>query len=145
MKATYIVSTHLLAVSCTLLTASCVLSPESSTETRPDEAQSSLDPEPIGQAEQEVVGGRYAPEDFQFVVTVKDDGKDSAGGWQVATNASTFVVRVSGSPTYRWECRPRVQMPLRTETKGPVSPARAAKISADIANDVALPLLSSRS
>jgi hypothetical protein len=144
MKATSLLATSILAVSCALLTTSCVLRPESSTETKPDEPESSIGPEAIGETEQEVVGGRYVPEDFQFVVIVKDDGEGKAAGWQVATTASTFATTASGRPIYRWECRLEIGMPLRSEKEGPISASRAARTTADITNDVALPLLSSR-
>src|SRR5262249_28989907 len=126
---------------------SCIVSPESQAETKPDEAQSSDRLGPTGEAEQDVRGGLYEPEDFRFVTTVKDDGEDKAGGWQVASNVSKFTARVSGNPVpiYTWECRLIVEMPLRSEKRGRIPPDRAATIAATVANDVALPLLSSRS
>src|SRR5262249_43946425 len=118
MRIHHSVAASILALSCALLTPSCVLSTEPPTEIKLDEAQSSNCPEPIGETEQEVLGGLYEPEDFQFAVIVKDDGKDGAGGWQVATNASSFVAKVSGKTIYRWECRLEIGMPLRSALKG---------------------------
>ena len=79
----------------------------------------------------------FKPSEFPFVTTLPDDGAGKGGGWQVA-KANLEFVRISLPITYiKWYCPVTVQMPLRTELRGKISPASAATMSATVANSVA--------
>jgi hypothetical protein len=130
------------SVSCVLLVASCLQSPAGGSETAPDEAQGASSAGPIGEARQEI-GARYKPKDFPFVVTVKDDGKDGAAGWQEAEKTFRFVETTFLFPVYHWQCPTRIEMPVRCEEWGRILPDRAAQLTADAANAVVDPLLES--
>jgi hypothetical protein len=73
--------------------------------------------------------GSFSSSVFKFVVTVPDDGKDKAGGWQEAVATLKFS---DGRqlPTDNWTCTIKVQMPIRPENYGIISPAVAASMSA---------------
>jgi hypothetical protein len=145
------VAAAFVALSCAIFTASCLQSPTATPGTD-DTTSLSIervsehvrDSEPIGEARQEASGPSYVSEDFPFVVTVKDDGKDEGAGWQRAENTSHFRDLIGGVPVYVWRCRLEIGMPLRTVKQGRISPDRAALITAQIANEVAFPLLDSR-
>jgi hypothetical protein len=134
-----------LGVSCAL--ASCVQGPETQ-ETDRGETQRSQEPEPSGEARQEVYdtdGRRYESKDFPFVVEVKDDGKDEGGGWQVCGTILHFRQGhwwwFVEHDVYRWQCRVKIGMPLRTKRTGRISPSFASLASAEIANEVVPALL----
>lgn len=123
--------------------ASCLQSPSTTSETGPGEAQRPNGAEPTGEARQES-GGEYESKDFPFVVVVKDDGKDDAGGWQAAEKTFHFMESSHGIPVHLWKCRIRIEMPIRSEVWGPITPSRAALYSAEVATAVVNPLLHSR-
>lgn len=77
--------------------------------------------------------GTFSASIFKFVTTLPDDGKDDAGGWQVANATLTFD-RWTGLLPESWTCDVAVGFPLRTKAYGVISPAYAAVVSADIAN-----------
>jgi hypothetical protein len=80
----------------------------------------------------------YGPLAFKFVVTMEDDGKDGAGGWQKATTKLSFT-RVKpaddsdgcnpGGTTEVWTCGLTIGMPVRTHLET-ISTTEAAKRSA---------------
>lgn len=77
---------------------------------------------------------------FNFVVTIKDDGKGKGGGWQEATASLVFTRpkpadKDSCSPggTHEvWRCPLKVGIPVRTH-KEAISTSRAAAKAADAA------------
>lgn len=76
----------------------------------------------------------FAAEVFVFETTVKDDGKDAAGGWQV----SGAMLKYARLPSFgiipdTWSCSVVIGMPLRTAVNGIVPPDQAANMSAGIA------------
>lgn len=73
--------------------------------------------------------GSFSPSVFKFVVTIPDDGKDKAGGWQEAVATLNFS---DGRqvPTLMWTCTIKVGMPIRPENYGVISSAVAASMSA---------------
>jgi hypothetical protein len=77
--------------------------------------------------------GQFAAAAFTFKVTLADDGKDKAGGWQEASTQLEFsdardrVLKV-------WTCSVVVGMPIRSEKGGTVSSDYAAKATAGAAN-----------
>jgi hypothetical protein len=143
MRARHLSALVALALSCTLLNASCLQSPTAAPETDPREVQSSNGPEPVGQAQEES-GSAYSSKDFPFVVVLKDDGEGKGGGWQAAEKTFSFVEREWGIlPVYFWKCRIRIEMPIRC-AEGRITPSRAALYAADVANTVVDPLLESR-
>ena len=85
-------------------------------------------------------GGLYVkfyPSDFPFVTTVKDNGSGKAGGWQVAKVNLMFTHAVIPWSIVTWWCPFNIEMPLRTEFMGKVSPSRAADLSVEITEGVA--------
>ena len=73
---------------------------------------------------------------FPFVTTVKDDGKDSSGGWQEA-KASLPFGKAYPYGVKMWYCPITIGMPIRHSVKGYISPATAATESARVTNSVA--------
>jgi hypothetical protein len=149
-----------LALSSALLAASCVQSSDESPPSELGKAQSSagaettaaLDPESsqtqsssgsesIGEAQQESWGPRFTPGDFIFVIEHEWDGKDEAGGWQIAFNTAGYAVRVNGTDVYTWQCKLKIGMPRHSEKAGDIATNRAAALSAEVANAVAWPML----
>jgi hypothetical protein len=68
---------------------------------------------------------------------VPDDGEGDAGGWQVANATLSFWQVVIPHRPRRWECLLAVEMPLRTQFMGTITPSRAATLSVEIAEAVA--------
>lgn len=85
---------------------------------------------------QGVVLPLFGPKDFPFVTTRPDDGKDEGGGWQVAKANLEFIRIIVPTNVIVWHCPFNVEMPLRAEKIGKISPKRAAKMSAEVANSV---------
>jgi len=110
-------------------------------EPEPSQVQSSNGSEPIGEAQQEASGPLFAPGEFIFVIEHEWDGKDEAGGWQIAYNTSGYASRVNGKVVYTWQCRLLIGMPRHSEKAGDISARRAAELSAEVANAVTWPLL----
>jgi hypothetical protein len=77
--------------------------------------------------------GTFASRIFKFVTTIADDGTGTAGGWQVA-NITLDFDRWTGLLPETWSCPVAIGFPLRTTAYGIISPAYAAVVSADIAN-----------
>ena len=75
--------------------------------------------------------------EFPFVTTVKDDGTDKAGGWQVAKANLEFVRLLIPISVTSWWCRFTIEMPLRTEMMGKISATLAASLSQEITVGVA--------
>ncbi len=134
----------LVSVSCILLTASCLESTAADPYASPEEMYQAHELEPIGEARQET-GPAYGSKDFPFVEIVKDDGEGKGGGWQQADKTFSFIERDMLLPVYFWQCRIRIEMPIRSQRAGGrISPSRAALYSAEVANAVVDPLLASR-
>lgn len=76
--------------------------------------------------------GAFSPSAFKFEVERKDDGKEAAGGWQVAVAQLRFVDTRSFIPRI-WSCRMKVGMALRAEVLGRISPGYAAQVTAEVA------------
>ncbi len=111
----------------------------------------SLADETIGHSEPTVVSSLSAPaapqgitfpnftaKDFPFVTTLPDDGTDKGGGWQVAKVNLEFVRIIFPTNVLVWHCPFNIEMPLRTAEMGQIDAKRAAKLSAEITNRVAL-------
>ena len=77
--------------------------------------------------------GTFAPSIFKFVTTLPDDGKDQAGGWQVA-NATLSFDRWTGILPESWTCDVAFGIPVRTKAYGVISPAYAATVASEVAN-----------
>ena len=75
--------------------------------------------------------------EFPFVTTVKDDGTDKGGGYQVAKVNLEFVRILIPISITTWWCPFNIEMPLRTEGMGKISAARAASLSEEITVGVA--------
>lgn len=75
----------------------------------------------------------FSPSLFKFATTIPDDGKDAAGGWQVAAAQLKYVQVVS--PYGAWVCSFTVGMPLRTKVDGPISPLVASVITSEVVSD----------
>jgi hypothetical protein len=140
MKSDHVLAAFILTVSSTLLSASCL---QDSTAPEPErgQVQSSNGSEPSGEAQQEASGARFMPEEFVFVIEHDWDGKDEAGGWQIAYNTSEYASKVNGRVVYTWRCRLLIGMPRHSEKAGDISTRRAAELSAEVMNAVTWPLL----
>lgn len=78
--------------------------------------------------------GTFDSSIFKFVTTLPDDGTDTGGGWQQASNELKFR-RWTGVLPETWTCpQITVGMPLRTTATPAITPAYAASITAGIAN-----------
>ena len=75
--------------------------------------------------------------EFPFVTTIKDDGTDKGGGYQVAKVNLEFVRMLIPISITSWWCPFTIGMPLRTEMMGKISPALAASLSEEISVSVA--------
>jgi len=73
---------------------------------------------------------------FSFATTLKDDGKDLAGGWQEA-NANLPFGKAYPWGMKLWYCDINIGMPIRHSVKGYISPTTAATESAKVTNSVA--------
>jgi hypothetical protein len=85
-------------------------------------------------------GGLYVkfyPSDFPFVTTVKDDGKDGGGGYQVAKVNLHFTRAVIPMSIVTWWCPFTIGMPLRTKKMGKIPASLAADLSVEITEGVA--------
>ncbi|MEO7328678.1 MAG: hypothetical protein ABI193_08885 [Minicystis sp.] len=80
---------------------------------------------------------KFYPSDFPFVTVVKDDGEGKAGGWQAAKVNLMFTHAVIPWSVVTWWCPFNIEMPLRTELMGKVSPSLAADLSVEITEGVA--------
>lgn len=100
--------------------------------------------EPTGEAQQEI-GRAYKSKDFPFVVILKDDGEGDGGGWQEAKKTFSLLQTNFLFPVYRWKCRTRIGMPIRSKAWGTTTPDQAAEYSSRVANAVVDPLLDTRS
>jgi len=79
----------------------------------------------------------FKPSEFPFVTTIPDDGTGPGGGWQVATPRLEFN-SIHNQAGVVWFCTFNIEMPLRTEKMGKVSASRAADLSVEITEKVAL-------
>jgi hypothetical protein len=142
MRVRHLAAIAVLALSSVLLTASCLQqSPTEPGEASPDEAQPSEGPAPTGEAQQ-ATRIPFGSKQFRFRLVNEDDGEGEGAGWQEADAKLSYVRMQWGIvPTYHWQCRLRIGMPLRTKLRGRISPSFAAYISAKIANDVSDALL----
>ena len=123
----------LFALSCVSLAASCA---QGTTETA---EVAIVEPERIGDAAQPAYEST-----FRFIVSVKDDGKGKAGGWQKASATMKFADWRHPFSPYFWQCPIAVGMPIRAALHGPISSDLAARITAEIATDVAHDVMHSR-
>src|SRR4051812_30442608 len=98
--------------------SSCILSQESP----------QIVDDQTGEAAEEI--GGFSPSLFAFTTVVADDKEGVAGGWQEAFTTLKFK-DLPGTPNPRsWQCRIRVEMPIRSESNGIILPEYAAQISA---------------
>ena len=70
-----------------------------------------------------------------FTTIVADDGRDSSGGWQAAIATLKFKDLPWTPNPKSWQCRIRVELPIRSEFNGIILPEYAAQISAAKATD----------
>jgi hypothetical protein len=73
--------------------------------------------------------GGFSPAIFKFVTSVPDDGTGKAGGWQEAVATLKFTDMRHLLPDF-WTCTIKVQMPIRAEKYGVITPDVAASMSA---------------
>jgi len=78
----------------------------------------------------------HKPSDFYFVIIVPDDGQGSAGGWQAA-KANLPFTKFTFPAMITWYCPLTIEVPIRHRTRGYISPASAAAMSAAVTNSVA--------
>lgn len=84
-----------------------------------------------------VTFSNFKPNDFPFVTTLPDDGTDKGGGWQVAKVNLEFNRIVLPYAAYiTWYCPFSIEMPLRAEKIGKISPSLAASMSVKVTNSV---------
>jgi hypothetical protein len=143
MNAAHLLAASILAFSSAVLSASCIQDPTAAPEAESVQEQRSNGTEPIGEAEQEARGPLFTPAEFIFVIEREWDGKDEAGGWQIAYDTPSFAVVPKGTRAalYTWQCRLLIGMPRHAEKVGDIPTNRAAALSAEIANAVVWPLL----
>lgn len=72
----------------------------------------------------------FRPSNFSFLTILKDDGKDSGGGWQ----ESNTVLAFANNLFEIYSCVVRIGMPMRNSAYGAISPSTAAAYSAEVAN-----------
>ena len=65
------------------------------------------------------------------------------GGWQRSIMSMSFEFSRNLVPVYAWKCPMMIGMPIRPEGWGTISRARAARMTADTANE-AVPALTNR-
>lgn len=87
--------------------------------------------------------GSYDASLFKFKTMVEDDGTGLAGGWQVATATVQFVDGRQDPPA-GWSCSITVGMAIRSETRGKISTAQAATMTAEVLTDMASYTMHSR-
>jgi hypothetical protein len=139
----HLAAASILALSCGILTASCLQDPRGAPEPESAPMKSSKVTEPAWEAQQEARGPLFKPGEFIFVIQQEWDGKDKAGGWQEALDTPHFAVVIKGNSKelYTWKCPLKIGMPRHTEKGGDIPTYRAAALSAEIANDVVWPML----
>ncbi len=76
--------------------------------------------------------GAYSPSLFKFKTTLVDDGEGVAGGAQQAATSLDFLDGRQ-TPPQAWACPLTVELPIRTSTRGVISPSKAADMSAEAA------------
>ncbi len=120
---------------------SCVQNPTGTSE--PDGVGAgalATDAEPTGEAVQAAYENT-----FHFVVTVEDDGKDAAGGWQTAVKTLSFIETDDESLIpYYFKCPVEIGMPIRSSTRGTISAQHAAAASAAATTEATESLMHSR-
>jgi hypothetical protein len=79
----------------------------------------------------------HRPAHFQFVIIVKDDGKDSSGGWQEAKANLPFAQTLFPVGLRTWQCPITIGMPIRHRTRGYITFDTAAVMSAAVTNSAA--------
>ena len=146
-KSNSIAAALVLAFTC-VLSASCLRGePEASHTATPspstDPGSEPSGPEPIGEAPQES-GPAYRPDQFPFHVFTKDDGKGEAGGSQQTEYTFDFEEREWWLPVYVWRCPIQIEVAIRSELYGRISPTLASRCTAEVANEVVNPLLESQ-
>lgn len=86
--------------------------------------------------------GKFSASLFKFTTTIPDDGQGKAGGWQSATATLSFE-DIRSTPS-AWTCKITVQLPIRSATRGRISPSKAAEMSAEVATITSMALMGSR-
>ena len=134
-------SAVVVALSCVLLTASCLQGPA---DERGGEQAGGT--EPIGEAQQQAwtFPFPYGSKNFPFVVVREDDGKDDGGGWQEARTVLYFGEWIGTLEKYEWKCPIVVGIPVRSRKEGRISASRAAYVTVEVANAVVPALGASR-
>lgn len=93
-------------------------------------------PKPLGAGEPQPFDcnaiGAYSPSQFKFKTTVPDDGEGLGGGAQQAATSLDFIDGRQ-TPPQAWSCSLTVELPIRTSTRGVISPSKAADMSAESA------------
>jgi hypothetical protein len=89
-----------------------------------------------------VTVGKFSASLFKFATTIPDDGEGKAGGWQSATATLHFEDARSTPPA--WTRPVTVQLPIRSEKRGYISPSKAAEMSAEVATITSMALMGSR-
>jgi hypothetical protein len=89
--------------------------------------------EQTGEAAEEI--GGFSPSLFVFTTVVADDGQGVAGGWQAAIVTLKFKDLPYTPNPKSWQCRIRVELPIRSESNGIILPEYASQISAAKATD----------
>lgn len=90
--------------------------------------------------QREPIRGGFSPSIFLFVTTVPDDGQGKAGGWQEAVATLKFTDMRHLLPD-RWTCTIKVQMPIRSEKYGVITPDVAASMSASAATSASVAVM----
>jgi hypothetical protein len=94
--------------------------------------------EPIGEAPQASGRMPFGSKDFPFFTQIKDDGKGTAGGWQITHFAVHCVAGNGLLPSDEWDCPIEVGLPIRSSQIGRITPSAAAFWTAEVVN-AALP------
>jgi hypothetical protein len=123
-----------------LLLASCLQGPEPSTRGPQTDERTSNEPERTESAAQP------AYEDtFHFTVQVRDDGRGSAGGWQVASADLKFKeISLTLLYVYEWHCPVIVGMPIRNEKQGRISARYAALVTGEVTDEATEEVMNTR-
>jgi hypothetical protein len=81
-----------------------------------------------------------------LLTTIPDDGKQEGGGWQESNTVLHFSDwRHRWIFPKTWSCEMIIGMPVRAKAYGPISPRRAANITAPIATVASMDVMHSRS
>lgn len=82
---------------------------------------------------------------FQFSVLVPDDHQGESGGMQRSITVLKFAdARDSWWHPDRWECRIRIDLPIRHHVLGVITPGHAAELSADATTEAASAVMHAR-